>query len=91
MTTTTTSATSVLNLRLPDDLKAAIASEAIRDGRSMSQIALRALKIGLEAMIAPAPAPAVKAPKAPKAPKGKGKGKGKGGDEGDAPAPAPAK
>jgi hypothetical protein len=84
-TTTTTSATSVLNLRLPDDLKAAIASEAIRDGRSMSQIALRALKIGLEAMIAPAPAPAVKTPKAPKA-----KGKGKGGEPPAAPA-APAK
>ena len=88
-TTSTTSATSVLNLRLPDDLKAAIASEAIRDGRSMSQIALRALKIGLDAMIAPVPAPAVKAPKAPKA-KGKGKGKGKDGDDGAAHA-APVK
>jgi len=71
-TTATTSATSVLNLRLPDDIKAAIASEAIRDGRSMSQIALRALKIGLDAMIAPIPTPAVKAPKAPKTTKGNG-------------------
>jgi hypothetical protein len=74
----------VLNLRLPDEVKAAIASEAIRDGRSMSQIALRAIKLGLDAMIAPAPAPAVKTPKAPKAPKGKGKG----GDDGAAPAVA---
>jgi len=80
-TTTTTSATSVLNLRLPDELKAAIASLAIADGRSMSQIALRALKIGLEQLAAPAPAPAVKAPKAPKA-----KGKGKGGEPPAAPA-----
>jgi hypothetical protein len=85
-TTSTTSATSVLNLRLDDATKAMIASEAIRDGRSMSQIALRAIKLGLAQMIAPTPTPTAKAPaKAPKA-----KGKGKGGEPPAAPA-APAK
>ena len=84
-TTTTTSATSVLNLRLPDEVKAAIASLAIADGRSMSQIALRAIKLGLEQLAAPAPTPAVKTPKALKA-----KGKGKSGEPPAAPA-APAK
>jgi negative regulator of replication initiation len=93
---TTSAKTSVLNIRVEDEIKAMIAGEAIRDGRSMSVIANRALKIGLEAMIAPAPAPAVKAPKAPKAkakakaPKAKGK-KGDNGDEGAAGALAPAK
>jgi hypothetical protein len=72
---------SVLNLRLDDETKALIAGEAIRDGRSMSQIALRAIKLGLAQMLTPAPAPKAVAPKAPKA---KGKGKGKGGDEGAA-------
>ena len=57
---------SVLNLRLDDETKALIAGEAIRDGRSMSQIALRAIKLGLQAMIAPAPAPSTKATKATK-------------------------
>jgi hypothetical protein len=83
--TTASAKSSVLNLRLDDETKALIAGEAIRDGRSMSQIALRAIKLGLQAMIAPAPAPAVKTPKAPKA-----KGKGKGGEPPAAPA-APAK
>jgi hypothetical protein len=83
--TTASAKSSVLNLRLDDETKALIAGEAIRDGRSMSQIALRAIKLGLQAMIAPTPAPAVKAPKAPKA-----KGKGKGGEPPAAPA-APVK
>ena len=81
----TSAKSSVLNLRLDDSTKAAIAGEAIRDGRSMSQIALRAIRLGLAQMIAPAPAPKVEAPKAPKA---KGKSKGKGGDDGAAPAVA---
>jgi hypothetical protein len=87
-TTPTTSATSVLNLRLDDATKALIASEAIRDGRSMSQIALRAIKLGLAQMVPPAPKPSVKAPA--KAPKAKAKRK-KGGDEGAAGALVPAK
>jgi hypothetical protein len=63
-----------------------IASEAIRDGRSMSQIALRAIKLGLAQMVAPTPTPTAKAPAKAKA-KAKAKGKkGKGGDEGAAPA-----
>ena len=74
-TTSITSATSVLNLRLPDDIKAMIAGEAIRDGRSMSQIALRAIKLGLAQMIMPTPTPTAKAPA--KAPKAKAKAKGK--------------
>lgn len=77
-TTAAAAKSSVLNLRLDDETKALIAGEAIRDGRSMSQIALRAIKLGLAQMIAPAPAPKAVAPKAPKAP-AKGKGKGKGG------------
>jgi hypothetical protein len=85
ITTTTTSATSVLNLRIPDEVKAAIASLAIADGRSMSQIALRAIKLGLEQLAAPAPTPAVKTPKVLKT-----KGKGKSGEPPAAPA-APAK
>ena len=85
-TTPTASATSVLNLRLDDATKAMIASEAIRDGRSMSQIALRAIKLGLAQMVAPTPTPTAKAPAKAKA-KAKAKGKkGKGGDEGAAPA-----
>jgi hypothetical protein len=85
MSTTPTPATSVLNLRLDDATKTMIASEAIRDGRSMSQIALRAIKLGLAQMIQPTPT--AKAPaKAPKA-KAKAKGKkGKDGDEGASPA-----
>ena len=84
MTTTTTAAkSSVLNLRLDDETKALIAGEAIRDGRSISQIALRALKLGLQAMLAPTPAPQVETPKAPKA---KGKDKGNGGAAPAAPA-----
>lgn len=79
MTTATAAAkSSVLNLRVTDEIKTAIAAEAIRDGRSMSQIAERALKLGLAQMLAPTPAPQAVAPKAPKAP-AKGKGKGKGG------------
>ena len=75
--------TSVLNLRLSDDLKSLIAAEAIRDGRSMSQVALRALALGMAAITTPpappAPpaakvkAPKPKPPKAPKAPKAKAK------------------
>jgi hypothetical protein len=62
--------TSVLNLRLSDDLKAAIAAEAIRDGRSMSQVALRALTLGMAAITAPPAPPAPPAAKAkPTAPK----------------------
>lgn len=87
MTTTTTAAkSSVLNLRVTDAIKQAIAEEAIRDGRSMSQVAERALALGLAQMLTPTPAPKVEAPKAPKA-KAKGKRKG---DDGAAPA-APAK
>jgi len=87
ITTTTTSAkSSVLNLRLDDETKSLIAGEAIRDGRSMSQIALRAIKLGLAQMTQPATPPKVEAPKAPKA-KAKGKRKG---DDGAAPA-APVK
>lgn len=82
----TSAKSSVLNLRLDDETKALIAGEAIRDGRSMSQIALRAIKLGLAQMIAPTPTPKVEAPKAPKA-KAKGKRKG---DDGAAPA-TPAK
>jgi len=62
--------TSVLNLRLPDNLKAAIAAEAIRDGRSMSQVALRALGLGM-AQITTAPAPKAGKPKAGKPKAGK--------------------
>lgn len=94
--TITTSATSaaakqaVLNLRLDDETKIAIAREAIRDGRSMSQIALRAIKLGLAQMIAPTPSPVVEAP-AP-TPKAKSKGKGgKGGKGGTGSAPAKPK
>lgn len=79
ITTASASAkSSVLNLRLDDETKALIAGEAIRDGRSMSQIALRAIKLGLTQMIAPAPAPKAVALKAvaPKAPKAPTKGKG---------------
>jgi hypothetical protein len=83
ITTTAAAKSSVLNLRVTDAIKTAIAAEAIRDGRSMSQIAERAIKLGLAAMLTPAPAPKAVAPKAPKA-KAKGKGKGKGGDEGGA-------
>jgi hypothetical protein len=88
MTTTTTAAarTEVLNLRVTAEIKQAIAEEGIRDGRSMSDIAVRALKLGLAQMIAPAPTPKVEAPKATKA-KAKGKRKG---DDGAAPA-TPAK
>jgi len=82
MSTTSTKSTSVLNLRLDDVTKAMIASEAIRDGRSMSQIALRAIKLGLAQMIAPTPTPTAKAPA--KAPKAKAKTKGKKGDDGAA-------
>jgi hypothetical protein len=77
-----TAKSSVLNIRITDEIKSAIAGEAIRDGRSMSQIALRAIQLGLAQMLAPTPAPKAVAPKAPKA-KAKGK-KGKGGDEGAA-------
>jgi len=80
----TSAKSSVLNLRLDDETKALIAGEAIRDGRSMSQIALRAIRLGLAQMVAPAPAPKIEAPKAPKA-KAKRKGKG---DDGAAPAVA---
>jgi negative regulator of replication initiation len=83
---TTSSKTSVLNLRVEDAVKAAIAGEAIRDGRSMSDIANRALKIGLEVMLASIAAPAVKAKPATKA-KAKAKPatkRKKGGDEGAA-------
>lgn len=73
---------SVLNLRLDDETKSLIAGEAIRDGRSMSQIALRAIKLGLAQMLAPTPAPKAVAPKAPKARKGRK------GDDGAAPAVA---
>lgn len=77
---------SVLNIRIDDQTKALIAGEAIRDGRSMSQITLRAIQLGLAQMLAPTPTPVVEvveaAPKAakvtkatPKAAKGKGKGK----------------
>ena len=66
-TTTAAAKSSVLNLRLDDETKAAIAGEAIRDGRSMSQIALRALKLGLAQMLEPTPAPAIEAPNAPNA------------------------
>ena len=90
-TTPTSSATSVLNLRLDDATKAMIASEAIRDGRSMSQIALRAIKIGLEAMITPTPAPTAKAKPAAKAKAKPAAKRKKGGDEGAAGALAPAK
>ncbi len=80
----TSAKSSVLNLRLDDETKALIAGEAIRDGRSMSQIALRAIRLGLAQMIQPATPPKVEAPKAPKA-KAKGKRKG---DDGAAPAVA---
>ena len=78
----TSAKSSVLNLRVTDEIKTAIAAEAIRDGRSMSQIAERALKLGLAQMLAPAPAPEIKTTKASKA-----KRKG---DDGAAPA-APVK
>lgn len=78
ITTTAAAKSSVLNLRVTDAIKQAIAEEAIRDGRSMSQIAERALALGLAQMLAPTPAPQVEAPKAPKA-KAKGKDKGNGG------------
>ena len=79
---------SVLNIRIDDQTKALIAGEAIRDGRSMSQITLRAIQLGLAQMLAPTPAPAVEVVEAPKAAKPakpakpaskptKGKGKGK--------------
>jgi hypothetical protein len=77
-----TAKTSVLNIRITDEIKSAIAGEAIRDGRSMSQIALRAIQLGLAQMLAPTPAPKAVAPKAPKAKKGKK------GDDGAAPAVA---
>jgi hypothetical protein len=68
---------SVLNIRIDDQTKALIAGEAIRDGRSMSQITLRAIQLGLAQMLAPTPAPVVEVAKvAPKVTKGKGKGKG---------------
>jgi len=50
---------SVINLRIDDLTKSIIAGEAIRDGRSMSQITLRAIHLGLAHMLAPAPAPVV--------------------------------
>ena len=60
--------TSVLNLRLSDDLKSLIAAEAIRDGRSMSQVALRALALGMAQITAPLnPPPVAKVAKAAKA------------------------
>ncbi len=65
----------MLNIRITDEIKTLIALEAIRDGRSMSQIALRAITLGLAAM-APKPTPQVETPKAPKTPKGKDKGDG---------------
>jgi len=83
---------SVLNIRIDDQTKALIAGEAIRDGRSMSQITLRAIQLGLAQMLAPTPAPMVEVVEAPKAAKpakpasqqakpaskpAKGKGKGK--------------
>ena len=40
----------VLNLRLPASAKSALAAEAIRDGRSISQVALRAMRIGMAQM-----------------------------------------
>ena len=59
---------SVLNIRIDDATKSLIAGEAIRDGRSMSQITLRAIQLGLAQMLAPTPAPVVEvvveAPKA---------------------------
>lgn len=58
---------SVLNIRIDDATKALIAGEAIRDGRSMSQITLRAIQLGLAQMLAPAPAPVVEVVEAPKA------------------------
>ncbi len=42
--------TEVLNLRLPASAKSALAAEAIRDGRSISQVALRAMRIGMAQM-----------------------------------------
>lgn len=79
---TTTAKSSVLNIRLDDETKAMIAAEAIRDGRSMSQITLRAIRLGLTQMLAPTPTPKATTPKAPKAKKGKK------GDDGAAPAVA---
>ena len=58
---------SVLNIRIDDATKALIAGEAIRDGRSMSQITLRAIQLGLAQMLAPVPAPVVEVVEAPKA------------------------
>lgn len=62
---------SVLNIRIDDLTKSLIAGEAIRDGRSMSQITLRAIQLGLAQMLAPTPTPVVEvvveAPKAAKA------------------------
>jgi negative regulator of replication initiation len=81
--TTTSAKTSVLNIRIDDATKAAIATESIRDGRSMSDIALRAIKLGLAQMTTPAPEPEVEAPKAAKA-----KAKRRKGDDGAAPAVA---
>ena len=86
--TTASAKSSVLNIRITDEIKTMIASEAIRDGRSMSQIALRAIQLGLAQMIAPTPAPVTKVKPAAKA---KGKGKGKGGDGGAAGTLAPTK
>ena len=58
---------SVLNIRIDDATKSLIAGEAIRDGRSMSQITLRAIQLGLAQMLAPTPAPVVEVVEAPKA------------------------
>lgn len=75
ITTTPASKSSVLNLRLDDETKALIAGEAIRDGRSMSQIALRAIKLGLAQMVAPVPTPVVAVVEEAKPAKAKAKAK----------------
>ena len=74
---TASAKSSVLNLRLDDETKALIAGEAIRDGRSMSQIALRAIKLGLAQMVAPVPTPVVEVVEAAKPVKAKAKAKAK--------------
>ena len=43
-------ATEVINLRVPASVKSTLAAEAIRDGRSISQVTLRAIKLGLVQM-----------------------------------------
>jgi predicted HicB family RNase H-like nuclease len=58
--------TEVLNIRITAELKAALVAEAIRDSRSVSQIAERCLLIGVESLNPPPPPPAPQRKKARK-------------------------